>query len=284
MELVIITGLSGAGKSHALKKLEDMHYYCVDNLPIALLSAFYTMAHERPTEKAAVCIDCRDGDAPSGLWDAVLKLRAQGAQVKLIFLDASDAVLIKRYSETRRVHPLSPRGLISQGIAKERALMGPIVECVDYYIDTSSLKPSELGHAIEDIVEEDDSAMVIVQSFGFKRGIPPESDIMFDVRFVPNPFWIESLRPYSGLDEPVKQYVLGFEEVRRFVSDLTGLIVRLLPSYQREGKNRLRVSIGCTGGRHRSVCVAEALVEALGKRSVPAVLLHRDIQNDLQGK
>jgi UPF0042 nucleotide-binding protein len=285
MELIVITGMSGAGKSHALKKLEDMGYYCVDNFPLALMSAFVDMATEKSVERAAMCIDCRDSSAIGGLWDAVSSLRTKGVDARLLFLDARDDVLVRRYSETRRAHPMAGDGPVTDGIRKERELLAPLVERANHFIDTSDFKPAQLGAAIDGITRSGaERTGVIVQSFGFKRGIPPESDMMFDVRFIPNPFWIESLRPLSGLDKPVIQYVLGFDEVLDFVSDVSGLIARILPCYAREGKHRLTVSVGCTGGRHRSVCVATALADMLKKEGVSVTLTHRDIYNDLQGR
>ena len=285
MELIVITGMSGAGKSHALNKLEDMGYYCVDNFPLALMSAFSDMAAERGFQKAAMCIDCRDAASLLGLYDAVCMLRDSGMTVRLMFLDASDKVLIKRYSETRRTHPMAGDSLVSEGIKKERELLRGLADRCDNYIDTSDLKPAQLGAIIDGILcPGGESPGVIIQSFGFKRGIPPESDIVFDVRFVPNPFWIDELRPYSGLDKPVQDYVLGFQEVKDFVSSLADMIEKLLPSYAREGKPRINISIGCTGGRHRSVCVACALKDALTEKKVKVILVHRDVNNDLQGK
>jgi len=285
MELIVITGMSGAGKSHALKKLEDMGYYCVDNFPLALMSAFVDMAAEKSVERAAMCIDCRDSSAIGGLWDAVCALRDRGVDARLLFLDARDDVLVRRYSETRRNHPLSKEGTVTEGIKKERELLAPLVERADHFIDTSDFKPAQLGAAIDGLTRSGgEHTGVIVQSFGFKRGIPPESDMMFDVRFVPNPFWIESLRPLSGLDKPVAEYVMGFDEVREFVSSVSSLIARILPCYAREGKHRLTVSVGCTGGRHRSVCVATALAKELEEKGISVALIHRDIDNDLQGR
>lgn len=285
MELIVITGMSGAGKSHALNKLEDMGYYCVDNFPLALMSAFSDMAAERGFQKAAMCIDCRDAASLAGLYDAICTLRDSGMSVRFLFLDASDKVLIKRYSETRRAHPMAGDSLVTEGIKRERELLRGLADRADNYIDTSDLKPAQLGAIIDGILCPGGEAPgVIIQSFGFKRGIPPESDIVFDVRFVPNPFWVEELRPYSGIDEPVRNYVMGFNEVREFVNDLTAMIIKLLPSYAREGKHRINIAIGCTGGRHRSVCVADALTKALTENKIKATLVHRDIHNDLQGK
>ena len=285
MELLIVTGMSGAGKSHALRKLEDMGYYCVDNFPLALLPAFVDIAEQKQVERAAVCIDCRDKASLSGLCGAVDKLRAAGKQVAVLYLDAADDVLVRRYSETRRSHPLARNGLVSEGLREERQILAALCERADYYIDTSSFKPAQLGAAIESIGQlGKEPVTVLVQSFGFKRGIPPESDMMFDVRFLPNPFWIEELKAMSGLDRPVQEYVLGFEQTRAFIDDVTAMVVRYLPYYAKEGKHRLNLAIGCTGGRHRSVCVAQALYSRLREEGLDVVLTHRDIENDLQGR
>jgi len=285
VELLVVTGMSGAGKSHALRKLEDMGYYCVDNFPLALLNAFVDIAEAKQVEQAAVCIDCRDSASLSGLCGAVDNLRAADKKVAVLYLDASDEVLIRRYSETRRTHPLARDGLVSEGLKRERQILASLCERADYYIDTSNFKPSQLGAAIESIGQLGREAVaVLVQSFGFKRGIPPESDMMFDVRFLPNPFWIEGLRAMSGLDGPVQEYVLSFEQTRAFIEDVADMVERYLPYYAKEGKHRLNLAIGCTGGRHRSVCVAEALYRRLQEKGIHAVLSHRDIENDLQGK
>lgn len=285
MYILVITGMSGAGKSHALNKLEDMGYYCVDNFPADLMHAFVKMAKEKGIERAAMCMDCRDADSLSALYDAIGAFRENGLKIELLFLDADDEVLVRRYSQTRRNHPLARDGWVQDGINAERKLLGKLRECADYYIDTSTYKPSELGAALENIgsVGAEKNA-VHVQSFGFKRGIPPESDMVFDVRFLPNPFWVESLRAHSGLDKPVREYVMGFDQSVEFVSDCVRLVEKLLPCYANEGKHRLNLSIGCTGGRHRSVCIASEIYRKLCEDKVPAVLLHRDIENDLQGK
>jgi len=268
MRFVIVTGLSGAGKSQAIKFLEDNGFFCVDNLPPALLPKFTELCSQTNSkiEKVAIVIDIRGGKLFDELFDYLSSMKEQGFTYEILFLEASDQVLIKRFKETRRSHPLSPEGRIITGIEKEKALLEGLKNRSNYVIDTSNLSTRQLKEQINSIFLEGKSyegVIITLMSFGFKYGIPIDSDIVFDVRFIPNPFYVESLKKLTGKDRLVKEYVLQFNETKEFVRLTDEMLEFLIPNYIKEGKSQLVVSIGCTGGKHRSVTAAEELADLL---------------------
>ena len=286
MKLVILTGMSGAGKSTALKMMEDIGFYCVDNLPVPLLEKFIELSETSQDElqKFAIGIDIRNGKALSELH-AVLELMDQnGQKPEILFLDAEDGVLVKRYKETRRNHPLSGGTRVETGIAAERERLTFLRLRADYIIDTSRLLTRELRAELDKIfVNQQDykSLFITILSFGFKYGIPADSDLVFDVRFLPNPYYIDGLRAKSGNDKEIQEYVLQFEEAHIFLEKLTDMVDFLIPKYIVEGKNQLVISIGCTGGKHRSVTLANELYKRISNRNEYGLKIeHRDIGKD----
>lgn len=283
MRFVIVTGMSGAGKSTALKMLEDMGYFCVDNLPILLLKKFAELACDLGSEieKVALGVDVRSGQALGELEQELEEIAMEGFQYEIVFLDASDSVLVKRYKETRRSHPLSRGDRVDKGIALERAKMGFLKKHADYIIDTSQLLTRELHQELGKIFvwnQEFKSLVITVLSFGFKYGIPNDCDLVFDVRFLPNPFYVEELRNKTGLDAEVQDYVMGFELAHEFLDKLADMVEFLIPNYVAEGKNQLVIGIGCTGGKHRSVTLTGRLYERLKTCSeYGSRIEHRDI-------
>lgn len=285
MRFVIITGMSGAGKSSVLKMLEDDGYFCVDNLPVMLIEKFAEIAHDDKldVDNVAIGVDIRSGDALSQLSVCLEEMKKKNYNYEILFLDANEVTLVKRYKETRRKHPLSRDGRINEGIKKERDKVEFLKQRADYIIDTSGLLTRELKGEIEKIFvggEAYNNIIVTVMSFGFKYGIPRDSDLVFDVRFLPNPYYVPELKPLTGNDKPVSDMVSDCEEYRQFMDKLVDMIKFLLPNYKREGKNQLVISIGCTGGKHRSVTVANALNEKLSKLPYTVRLFHRDITKD----
>ena len=288
MKFVIVTGMSGAGKTTVLKFLEDINYFCADNLPPALLLKFAEL-FEQGTEidKVSLGIDIRGGKLFEDFFQGLSQLTENGYDYEILFLDASDECLIKRFKETRRSHPLSKGGSIAEGIQKERAILEQVKKRADYIIDTSNILTRELKEKINDIFvlhEAFDSLMITVGSFGFKYGIPIDSDLVFDVRFLPNPFYIPELKELTGNDAPVNDYVMGFEESRVFLNKLLDLLEFLIPKYIKEGKNSLVISIGCTGGKHRSVTIANQLYLALKQKGHSVRLRHDDMEKELKRK
>jgi UPF0042 nucleotide-binding protein len=285
MRFVIVTGMSGAGKSTALKTLEDMGFFCVDNLPVMLIETFAGIAHDDKLEvdKVAIGVDIRSGDALSQLSVCLEEMKTKGYNYDILFLDASEPALVKRYKETRRKHPLSKTGRINEGIKIEREKIDFLKQRADYIIDTSRLLTRELKAELEKIFVggvQYNNIIITVMSFGFKYGIPRDSDLVFDVRFLPNPYYDLELRPLTGNDEPVKKVVSDCDEYYQFMDKLRDMIDFLLPNYKKEGKNQLVISIGCTGGKHRSVTVANALAAELEKLPYTVRLYHRDITKD----
>ncbi len=283
MYLLIITGMSGAGKSHALRKLEDMDFFCVDNLPAALLPDFVESCSKPapPIERAAVVMDVRERGFRGIIEEAIEDLKQKtGTAIEVLFLDARDEVLITRYKETRRVHPFSREGWIEEGIRNERKALAALHEKADYVIDTSDYKPMQFYSAIERVLKHAEGVKFLISSFGYKYGIPLDTDWMLDMRFLPNPFYIADLRPLTGQDKAVHDYVFGFEECRQFFEDVTRVVTRIAPLYEREDKHTLSVAIGCTGGQHRSVAFAQALYDFLRENGYEAYLYHRDIFKD----
>ena len=286
MRFVIVTGMSGAGKSTALKMLEDMGYFCVDNLPIALVTKFGEMLTTPDSElnRVALGIDVRSGEALDGLEQHLKELDEKGISYEILFLDAKSDVLVKRYKETRRQHPLGGIGHVDVGIAKEREKISFLKLRATYILDTSKMLTRELKAELEKIfVEGKDfkNLYVTVMSFGFKYGIPQDADIVLDVRFLPNPYYIEDLKEKTGNDPEVQDYVMNNERAELFVKKLEDLVQFLLPNYIWEGKNQLVIAIGCTGGKHRSVTLANRLYEFVsGNEHYGARIEHRDIKKD----
>ncbi len=286
MRFVIVTGMSGAGKSTALKMLEDMGYFCVDNLPIALVTKFGEMLTTPDSElnRVALGIDVRSGEALDGLEQHLKELDEKGISYEILFLDAKSDVLVKRYKETRRQHPLGGIGHVDVGIAKEREKISFLKLRATYILDTSKMLTRELKAELEKIfVEGKDfkNLYVTVMSFGFKYGIPQDADIVLDVRFLPNPYYIEDLKEKTGNDPEVQDYVMNNERAELFVKKLEDLVQFLLPNYIWEGKNQLVIAIGCTGGNHRSVTLANRLYEFVsGNEHYGARIEHRDIEKD----
>ncbi|MCT4620844.1 MAG: RNase adapter RapZ [Marinisporobacter sp.] len=281
MKLVIITGLSGAGKSQAMKSMEDMGFYCVDNLPPALIPKFAELCThaQGEIEKIALVIDIRGRKFFDDLFESLNKIQNEGLNYEILFLEASDPVLIKRYKETRRVHPLSPRGRIIEGINAERNRLSELKKNAKYIVDTSNLTSAQLKEEIKKIYMEGETShnlTIFVQSFGFKKGILLDADLVFDVRFLPNPHYIDELRPHTGNDQQVRDYVMKWPESIQFVEKLNDLIDFLIPYYIKEGKSQLVIGIGCTGGKHRSVTVANILYETLKEKGHRAIINHRD--------
>lgn len=285
MELVIITGMSGAGKSAALKFLEDFDYYCVDNLPPELISSFANIClrDENQIEKVAIGIDIRGGRFFKDIKKALDSLNKENINIKVIYLEASDDVLLRRFKETRRKHPMSGGADILLDIQKERESLEILKNESTYIIDTSNILTRELKELITEILidkKDFNSLMISVNSFGFKYGIPKDSDLVFDVRFIPNPFYVKDLRPLTGNDLEVQEYVMNNEVSVEFLKKLTDLVEFLIPNYVKEGKNLLVINIGCTGGKHRSVTLANKLYDKLLKEGHNVVVKHGDIDKD----
>lgn len=280
-----MTGMSGAGKSSALRMLEDIGFFCVDNLPVMLIQRFADIAHDDKLEvdNVAIGVDIRSGEALGELSLCLEQMKSRNYNYEILFLDANEKALVKRYKETRRKHPLAGGGRINEGIAREREKIEFLKQRADYIIDTSNLLTRELKTEIEKIFvygEEYNSIIITVMSFGFKYGIPRDSDIVQDVRFLPNPYYDLKLRPLTGNDSSVAEVVSSCEEYEVFLKTLTDMLKYLLPYYKREGKNQLIISIGCTGGKHRSVTVANDLYKRLQELPYTVRLFHRDITKD----
>lgn len=283
MRLVVVTGMSGSGKVSALKMLEDDGYYCVDNLPVLLIETFADLVSEKNSEftKVALGIDVRVDQPFEEVVRILDKVRAKNITFEILFLEADDSTLMKRYKESRRMHPLSPDGRVEDGINKEREILKDIRSKADYIIDTSKLLTRELKSKIDTIFvgdKEHCGLIVDIVSFGFKRGIPQDADMVFDVRFLPNPFYIEELKPLTGLDKEIQDYVMGFSEAVEFLDMLEKMLDFLIPNYVKEGKHQLVVAIGCTGGHHRSVTLAGKIYQRMtAKGNIRVRLSHRDI-------
>ena len=282
--------MSGAGKSTALKMMEDIGFYCVDNLPIALIEKFVELADLRDSElqKVAVGIDIRSGQALDEVNEVLDQLKSEGKNFEILFLDAEDSVLVKRYKETRRNHPLAGGERVDKGILLEREKLAFLKKRADYIIDTSQLLTRELKAEISKIFEQNQdykNLFVTILSFGFKYGIPADSDLVFDVRFLPNPYYVEGLRDKNGNDKEIQDYVLQFDEAHDFLDKLEDMVNFLIPNYIIEGKNQLVISVGCTGGKHRSVTLANELYKRLEKNKEYGLKIeHRDIDKDAKRK
>lgn len=283
MDFLIITGMSGAGKSQTMKILEDMGYYCMDNLPPSLLPQIAELFKEskRGMKKIAVVIDTRGGEFFSSLFESLDELNDMGIQYKILFIDATDNVIIKRYKELRRVHPLKPEGRIIEGIEAERKLLQELKEKAYFIIDTSDLNLGMLKEEIYHLFSEGGEKRkltISVTSFGFKNGVLVDADLIFDVRFIPNPFYIPELKEFSGREDKVKDYVFKWPQTNIFISKVTEMLEFLIPYYVKEGKTQLVVGIGCTGGFHRSVAMTNKLAEILKDNGHRAIANHRDLK------
>ncbi len=283
MKFVIVTGMSGGGKRTALKMLEDIGFYCVDNLPVALIGKFVELIVTPNSEvtKVALGIDVRAGQSFDEVAGILNRLKETGYSFDMLFMEANDDVLLKRYKESRRMHPLSPEGRVEDGIRRERRILKPIRDISDYVIDTSKLLTRELKEELDHIFvgnEAYNSLIVSIISFGFKFGIPADADLVFDVRFLPNPFYIDELKHKTGQDKEVQDYVLSFPETSQFMDKLTDMLQFLIPNYVKEGKYQLVIAIGCTGGKHRSVTLANELYRRLKDQGAYGLTIgHRDI-------
>jgi RNase adapter protein RapZ len=278
----IITGLSGAGRSEVARSLEDLGYFVVDNLPPALLPkmAELTMRPGSPT-RVAIVVDARGGVFFGELSKALEDLRRLHRDARIVFLEASDEDLVRRYEATRRRHPLAPADRVVEGIRKERLILEQLRGDADLVIDTSGLTPHDLRDRVRDAFADsppEEGLQVSVVSFGFKYGSPRDADLLFDVRFLPNPHWVPELRPFPGTDPAVRDYVQASERYRSYLDRLEALLDVSLPGYVAEGKSYLTIAIGCTGGHHRSIVVAEELAEWIRARGLPTVLVHRDVE------
>lgn len=277
--LVIISGLSGSGKSTAVNVLEDLGYYCVDNLPLTLLPKFIELCDnsEKDIEKVALVIDIREGKLLARAPEMIIELKSKGYPVDVLFLDSSDETLIKRYKETRRKHPLSTDGNITEGISKERERLKELKDLSDITIDTSNYNVHDLKDIIRDNFDRSGTKRLSLNifSFGHKHGFPNEADMVFDVRFLPNPHFVEHLRELDGKSPEVREYVLGNEETKEYTNKLTEFLEYLIPKYDNEGKSYLTVAVGCTGGKHRSVAIVDKLSEHFKDHSPN--IRHRDI-------
>ena len=283
MEFVIITGMSGAGKSQTIKVLEDINYYCMDNMPPALLPNFAELckSSSKDVSKVAVVADIRGGIFFKDLFNSLNELKNMGIQYRILFLDASDDELVKRYKEQRRPHPLSTTGTIVDGIRNERLSLEEVKRRSDYIIDTTNMKLGRLKEELLNIFVRGSvthNINITVMSFGYKYGLPQDSDLVFDVRFLPNPFYIESLKNYTGNDKNVQDYVLGFDVTNTFIKMLEDMLIFLLPLYIKEGKSSLVISVGCTGGKHRSVTISNIIASVLSKENYRVLLNHRDVE------
>lgn len=282
MRFVIVTGMSGGGRRTAMKMLEDAGYYCVDNLPVSLIDKFVELITMPKSEitQVALGLDVRADQNFEDATQRLQELREKGYSFEILFLDAEESVLIKRYKETRRVHPLSPEGRLEEGVRREKQVMERIRRQADYVIDTSNLLTRELKEELYRIFvdnKEYNSLMVTVMSFGFKYGIPADADLVFDVRFLPNPFYVEGLKSKTGNDREVQDYVMSFEESETFLEKLVDMLHFLIPNYVKEGKYRLIIGIGCTGGQHRSVTLANQLYRRLKEGADFGITVyHRD--------
>lgn len=289
MRFVVVTGMSGGGKSSALKMLEDTGFYCVDNLPASLIEKFVeliTMPNSEIT-KVALGLDVRADQSFKRTTEILRGLKDKGFPYEILFMEASEQVLIKRYKETRRIHPLAADGRVEDGVRREQEVLHAIRTMADYVIDTTNLLTRDLKAELDRIFvsnEEYNSLMVTVMSFGFKHGIPSDADLVFDVRFLPNPFYIDELKHKTGNDREVQEYVMSFQEADVFLGKLTDMILFLIPNYIKEGKYRLVIAIGCTGGKHRSVTLANELYNRMKDQGHYGIkLFHRDMaQSTLQ--
>ena len=282
---VVITGLSGAGKSYAIKCFEDMGFFCVDNLPTTLIPTFADLVarSNQTASRVALGVDVREGEYLTHLLDTLGELRGRGHTVEVLFLEANEETLVRRYRETRRRHPLAPEGHVVEGIRAERKALSTMREVADRILDTSTLTVHQLKDRLVEMYVapgQRTGLTISLVSFGFKHGVPFDADLVFDVRFLPNPHFVEGLRPLDGRDTRVREFILAHEESRELLRRLEDFLSFVLPAYQREGKAYLTVAVGCTGGRHRSVALVEELRGLLGRLGLAASVVHRDMDRE----
>lgn len=283
MEILVISGLSGSGKSRVASYLEDIGYYIVDNLPAEMMVVFadFCAASKGRYDRVALVYDVRTGEPAQKLIDALERMKSSGINCRMLFLEADTQSIINRYKETRRSHPLAEAGAtVAQALQKERILLQPVRDHADYVLDTSGFSTSKLHAEILNLIGDatlEDGMHVNVLSFGFKNGIPVEADLVMDVRFMPNPYYIEELKRKTGLDDAVRDYVFSFSQTNDFMKRLKDMLSFLLPLYSEEGKSVLVLAIGCTGGHHRSVAITHAMAEFIQQAGYPVTEIHRDI-------
>jgi UPF0042 nucleotide-binding protein len=285
LDVTVVTGMSGAGRSAAADVLEDLGFFVIDNLPPALIPKVAELGRGRGSEaRFALVVDTRAGEFLPDLESALAELREIGARTRVLFLDASDEVLVRRFDATRRRHPVAESDRVTDGIARERELLEGIKEQADVVLDTSDLNVHELRDRLRELFGEPAGApsglQISVVSFGYKHGLPLDVDLVFDCRFLPNPHWVESLRPLPGTDAKVRRYVMKQEETQAFLEELGKMFELLLPAYVREGKSYLSIGVGCTGGRHRSVVIAAEIARVLERLGFPARVHHRDLDRE----
>ena len=284
LDVTVVTGMSGAGRSATADVLEDLGFFVIDNMPPALIPKVAELGRDRQGSRFALVVDTRAGEYLPDLESALAELRETGARTRVLFLDAADEVLVRRFDETRRRHPVAESHRVSEGIARERELLEEIKGQADIVIDTSELNVHELRDRLREIIGEPadmpSGLQINVVSFGYKHGLPLDVDLVFDCRFLPNPHWIESLRPLPGTDAKVRRYVMKQEETQAFLEELSNLFELLLPAYVREGKSYLSIGVGCTGGRHRSVVIAAEIARLLERLGCPARVHHRDLERE----
>lgn len=286
--VVMVTGVSGAGKSQALKTLEDLGFFCVDNLPPALIPTFIQLCTQlrEPISKIAMGVDVRGREFFDDLSSALSTIEQAGSKAMVLFLEADDDILVRRYKETRRRHPLSLQGSVLEGIHEERAILSDLKGQASIIIDTSNLSTSELRKQLVEVFSSSvklQKLLVTLVTFGFKHGLPMDADLVFDVRFLPNPYYVADLKPLSGLDSRVSQYLFKSSLTKSFFSRMSKFVDFLLPHYVEEGKSHLTIAVGCTGGRHRSVALGEALRTHLEAKEHTVVVEHRDIERGESG-
>jgi UPF0042 nucleotide-binding protein len=284
MRFVVVTGMSGAGKLTAQKMLEDMGYYCVDNLPVPFIVKFAELIYESERDKVVLGIDVRADQSFDEIMQALKDMKEKGYSYEMLFLDASKQTLLKRYKESRRNHPLAMDGRVEDGIERERKILAKTKKSADYVIDTSHLLTRELREELENIFVKNEnykSLMVNISSFGFKHGILQDADLVFDVRFLPNPYYVEELKHKTGNDKEVQDFLMQYDEAHIFLNKVKDLLDFLIPNYIKEGKNQLVIGIGCTGGKHRSVTLANEIYKALNDddKEYGVTINHRDIGN-----
>lgn len=277
---LIITGMSGAGKTQVVRTLEDLKYFCIDNLPAALIPKFAELCRQTSEKNVALVVDVRGGQFFDKLLQVLDEIKASGQKYELLFLDADDATIVRRFKETRRRHPLGDSETLLDNLAKERELLEPLLEKATYVINTSELNSSELKNKISELFSTDterERMGIVVRSFGFKYGLPLDSDLVLDVRFLPNPFYVEELRHQTGNDQPVVDYICRYPQTFEYLKLEAKRFDFLIPQYIKEGKSQLVISVGCTGGQHRSVFVANKLAEYLGTQGYKVEVSHREL-------
>lgn len=283
MEVIVITGLSGAGKSQAIKGLEDEGYYCIDNMPVALMKSFLKIALENESgpDKIAFVVDVRGAKLELNIGDGIRALQKLGVDTKIIFLEASNQILVRRFSETRRVHPVTKNSPTVNDIEEERKILKEVRELADFVIDTSHMKGNKLKREILNLLlkkKKEDVFVINITSFGYKHGIPINADIVMDMRFIPNPYYLKTLKDATGNSKKVREYVMRHTEAQEFVRDFSKLINSMVPMYKREGKYHINLAFGCTGGQHRSVAMANEFGELFEKQGRQITLEHRDVK------